>query len=116
LENELFGITHHETIVAPPPEGVSALIFCVVDEKFNAHHHFRACRPGEMGEDLFQFMETPFRIEENSVLHDAIRTRSSVSMVLSFGEGRRKYIYARLQIRMRRSNRVFVPWRRSACA
>lgn len=89
----MFGITHHETIVAPPPEGVSALIFCVVDEKFNAHHHFRACRPGEMGEDLFQFMETPFRIEENSVLHDAIRTRSSVSMVLSFGEGRRKYIY-----------------------
>jgi len=89
----LFGITHKETIVAPPPDGVLALIFCVVDEKFKFHHHFRACRPDEMDEDLFQFMETPSRIAENPILYDAIRTRSAVSMSLSFGEGRRKYVY-----------------------
>lgn len=93
LENELFGITHKETIVASPPAGVSALIFCVVDEKFRFYHHFRACRPDEMDDDLFQFMETPARMGENPILHDAIRTRSSVSMTLSYGEDRRKYIY-----------------------
>ena len=89
----MFSITHNETIVASPPDGVSALIFCVVDEKFRFHHHFRACRPDEMDDDLFQFMETPSRILENPILHDAFRTRSALSVALSFGEGRRKYIY-----------------------
>jgi hypothetical protein len=89
----LFGITHNEIIVATPPEGISALIFCVVDEKLKAHHHFRACRPDEMDEDEFQFMETPTRIAENPILRDALRSRTAVSMALSFGEGQRKYIY-----------------------
>ena len=89
----MFGITHKDTIVASPPDGVSALIFCVVDEKFKFHHHFRACRPDEMDDDRFQFMETPARIAENPILHDAVRTRSALSVALSYGEGRRKYIY-----------------------
>lgn len=89
----MFGITHNEIIVASPPDGVSALIFCVVDEKFKFHHHFRACRPEEVNEDEFQFMETPTRVAENPILHDAIRTRSPVSMALSFGKGQRKYVY-----------------------
>lgn len=89
----MFGITHNETIVAPPSDGISALIFCVADEKFRAHHHFRACRPDEMDEDLFQFMETPSRIAENLMLNDAFRTRSAVSMAFSYGEGQRKYVY-----------------------
>ena len=59
----MFGITHNETIVAPPPDGVSALIFCVVDEKLKFHHHIRACRPAEMDEDIFA---TGFIIPEGS--------------------------------------------------
>lgn len=89
----MFGITHNEIIVASPPEGISALIFCVVDEKLKAHHHFRACRPHEMDEDEFQFMETPNRIAENPILKDALRSRTAVSVALSFGAGQRKYIY-----------------------
>lgn len=89
----MFGITHNEIIVASPPEGISALIFCVVDEKFKMHHHFRACRIDEMDEDAFQFIETPVRLSENPILKDALRSRTAVSVALSFGARQRKYIY-----------------------
>lgn len=89
----MFGATHNETIVSPPPAGVSTLIFCVIDEKHKVYHHFRASHSDEVDEDLFQFLEDPSCSAESTVLSDAFRTRAPVSLTLSYGEGQRKYIY-----------------------
>ena len=89
----MFGITHYETIVSPPPAGVSTLVFCILDEKHKVHHHFRSSHPDEVADDVFQFLEDPACSAESTVLNDAFRTRTPVSLALSYGEGQRKYIY-----------------------
>jgi two-component system CheB/CheR fusion protein len=89
----LFGLSQKETIVAPPPAGISALIFCVFDEKYKIHHHFQACRPDLPAPEHFPMIEEPASLRQGSILSDALKTRTPVSLALSFGEGQRKYIY-----------------------
>jgi len=42
---------------------------------------------------MFQFLEGSPRIVENPLLDDALKTRTSVSLALSYGEGRKKLIH-----------------------
>ena len=89
----MFGLSQKETIVAPPPAGIEALIFCVFDEKHKVHHHFKACRPDKTASENFPLIEDPSRISERPILRDAFKTRTPVSLALSYDEGQRKYIY-----------------------
>ncbi len=89
----MFGITHSEA-TGPPPAGVSELVFCIVDEKKKVRYRFHAGLPDPSdGADAFQFLEGSPRVVDNPLLTQAFKTRISVSLALSFGEGRKKKIY-----------------------
>jgi len=89
----LFGKTHSKTMVSPPPTGVSELVFCIVDEKQKVRYHFRAGLPDPTDDDVFQFLEGSPRTVENPLLSEAFKTRTSVSLALSYGMERKKYIH-----------------------
>ncbi len=88
----MFGKTYNEVIISSPPAGVSELVFCVVDEKQKVRYRFQAGPPDSVGADAFQFLEDSSLVVENPLLIDAFKSRTSVSLALSYGEGR-KYIY-----------------------
>ena len=91
----MFGKIHSEATAPPPsPAGVSELVFCVVDEKQRVRYRFQAGLSDlPAGEDVFPFLEGSVRTVENPLLNDAFKTRSSVTLVLSYGEGRKKHIH-----------------------
>ncbi|MEN8255449.1 MAG: sensor histidine kinase [Verrucomicrobiota bacterium] len=89
----MFGRNHSEAMGPPPPEGVSELVFCVVDGKKKVRYRFQAGLPDSTSEDVFQFLEGSPRIVENPLLDDALKTRTSVSLALAYGEGRKKIIH-----------------------
>ena len=89
----MFGKLHNKAIASSPPAGVSELIFYVVDEKQKVRHRFRASHPESEGGSEFPFLEESSHMVDNPLLTNAFRTRASVSLALSYGEGRRKYIY-----------------------
>jgi len=72
---------------------VSELVFCIVDEKNKVRYRFQAGLPDPVGGDVFRFLEGSPRTVENPLLSDAFKTRTSVSLALSYGEGRKKHIY-----------------------
>jgi signal transduction histidine kinase len=88
----LFGKTYNEVIVSSPPAGVSELVFCIVDEKQKVRYRFQAGPAGSADGDMFQFLAGSPRTVESPLLTEAFRSRTSVSLALSYGEGR-KYIY-----------------------
>ena len=89
----MFGRAHSETIGSPPPAGISELVFCIVDEKQKVRYRFHAGLPDPSGGDVFQFLEGSPRTVENPLLNDAFKTRISMSLALSYGEGRKKLIH-----------------------
>lgn len=91
----MFGKIHSKATASPPsPAGVTELVFCVVDEKQRVRYRFQAGLSDlPAGEDVFPFLEGSVRTVENPLLNDAFKTRSSVTLTLSYGEGRKKHIH-----------------------
>lgn len=89
----MFGKTPNEKIVPSAPAGVSELVLCVVDEKRKVHYRFQGGAPDPMGGALFRFLEGSPRTVEHPLLNDAFKTRTAVSLALSYGEGLKKYVY-----------------------
>ena len=80
-------------MASPPPLGISALFFCVFDEKYKVHHRFEARQPEMPNQEAFPLIDDPLGVSERPVLRDAFKMRTPVSLALSYGEGLRKYIY-----------------------
>ena len=92
-EQCLFGKVHREKVVPSAPAGVSELVLCVVDEKRKVVYRFQGGETDPMGGAQFRFLEGSPRMVEHPLLNDAFKTHASVSLALSHGAGRKKYVY-----------------------
>jgi signal transduction histidine kinase len=82
---------NESTIVAPP--GVSQMYLYVVDQKRKVRYRFHAGPDDVPGEEPFHFLDASSRTVDHALLEDVFRSRTAMSMALSYGEGWRKYIY-----------------------
>ena len=80
---------------APPPTGVSEIIFSVFDEKKRIQHHFQSGMPfnGRSGPGPFNILNHTEQAIENYVLAEAIATGQPASMAFSYGDGLQKFLY-----------------------
>ena len=80
-------------IKTAPSAGVAEFIFCVFDEKRRVHYDFRSSPLEDSSGDGFQFFNDSGHTFDHYVLSEAQKTRKPLTVALSYGEGRRKYLY-----------------------